>query len=1268
MLGPYRLLEPLGQGGVALVFRAEHEHTGALVAVKSVRAPREGLLASVRREMSILERLQHPGVIRIIEGGVTEGVPWYAMDLLEGDTLRVLLHGRHASEVRATSLRASSSLRGTAETVLNTGNVQPSTDPPPSSGPPRVDALPLASLAPEGGLAWFLTVIRRLCEPLAYVHGEGVVHRDLTPGNVFVLPGAMPILMDFGLVWRVAGEGGRGVISVDAARAGTIAYMSPEQARGDPVDARSDLFSLGCMMYEALTGRVPFPARSLAELIARHASGPPPKPEQHGVDAAPPLLTELVFGLLELDPRDRIGHASNVAAVLADMGAQGWPREVDVHPKAYLYRPRLVGRHSALKSVLVNVERLKERHGSSLFVSGESGIGKTSLAFEAARRASLEGIRVITGECAAVGLGGGKFVRKTGPLYPFSPLLQAVADRCVAGGPSVTEKLLGARAKVLAVTEPSLKNLPGVAEYPDPAEVPGDAARRRLIDALADTLSAFAAEQATLLVLEDLQWADDATLAFLASLSEYYYSTNDLLVIGTYRSEEPRSDLERLVGVAHSKHLRLERLDADAISAMASEMLAQNAVPARLARFLATGSSGNPFFVSEYLRAAVDAGLLYRDARGRWLEKEGEAAIEGLGLPKTLREIVMRRLESLPSAARSLAEAAATLGRDIEIDLLSALSLETNAVPDESAFDEGLRNLVTRHVLEPSALGSVRFSHDALREAAYERADAQRLRLLHAASAALLERRHREAGTLERAYAVLAHHFERAGADARALYYLDRAGEAAHAVHANHEALQLLTKADTLDAHLGRPTGAVDRARRLRLCGLNSLASGDLNGAFASLTEATRVAGRPWPATRSELALRCTLAMGRELGRRWIPTLRSAPPPSGTERELLLEAARAYERLFAVNYFNADMGGVAMSGLTNMALAERAGGATGELALGYATFGAMCSLSLMDGVAQSYCARAMTVARESHDEIAETWVLMNVAVVHLQAARWPETEECLERVRAMSHRLGFNRRWEEATTQFSTARLLAGRFDDASRLNDELLGAVERADPQSRCWAVVRRAELWLLRGDVPAAVRAAEDGERLCHDGLQRDEWVYALGPLALSLLRSGDLTRARAIADRCAEWIEKGNAPIFYNVFAYAAVAEVYFELWKRAPDQERAALLSAGRTAVRRLGSIARAMPIAAPRAELWRGMERLYNGAKTHRAARCFLKSAERADRLGMPYDRALALAALGEHASATAADARERLAEAASLFRSAGAIYDLGRVERLLQNA
>src|SRR6185312_13837620 len=102
-------------------------------------------------------------------------------------------------------------------------------------------------------------ITRRLCEALAYIHGEGVVHRDLKPENVLVRADGQPMLVDFGLVVEHSGAAGREVLDVEAMLAGTAAFMAPEQIFGELVDARADVFALGCMLYESLAGRLPFP-------------------------------------------------------------------------------------------------------------------------------------------------------------------------------------------------------------------------------------------------------------------------------------------------------------------------------------------------------------------------------------------------------------------------------------------------------------------------------------------------------------------------------------------------------------------------------------------------------------------------------------------------------------------------------------------------------------------------------------------------------------------------------------------------------------------------------------------------------------------------------------------------------------------------------------------------------------------------------------------------------------------------------------------------
>lgn len=1257
-IGPYRLVEYLGRGGVALVFRAVHVETGQQVALKAVRTASEGLMASVRRELHALRSIRHPGVITVFDGGVSEGRPWYSMELLEGGTLREHLKSTARSAVSETTEGAGSLLsNATVDTLIGDVGFQPF-----ATGvvrPPSWTALPVAP-ALGGETAWFLGVIRRLCEPLAYIHGEGFVHRDLKPSNIFVRTDGAPVLMDFGLAWIIQQEGGREALSIDAARGGTIAYMAPEQARGERMDARGDLFSLGCILYEATTGRVPFEARSRRELVAAHEQPlrPPSRLVEGGVR---PELEALIVGLLERNPRDRIGHASDVAAILDDLGAAPTTSTPRARAKAYLYRPELVGRGALLEDALGRVAGLAEGRGGLALVAGESGIGKTSFAAEVARRAGAQGARVVTSECVAVGVAEGRGLRQGGPLYPLAKLLQSVADRCVGEGAAFTERTLGARAKILAAAEPSLREVPGVAAYPEPAEVPGEAARRRLIDALVETVSAFTADRPTLVVLDDLQWADDLTLAFLSSLSERYLQRTPVFILATYRSEESTPELERLAAAPHVATLRLGRLDEVAIGTMSADMLGQRAVSSALAAFLGSESSGNPFFVAEYLRAAVDAALLFRDERGHWQQAGGGVALDRLGLPRTLQALVTRRLESLSEPSRRLSEVAAVLGREIEAEVLGAVAVETGVAPDEGTFDDELRTLLVRQVLETAPGGSVRFVHDKLREVAYAALAPERRRALHGTAALLLEQRHRERDTLARGAASLAHHFEQAGDAARAIVYFDKAGEAAHDMHANQEAFRLLERARALEGG-GVATSAVTRARRERMLGLNALALGNVKEALVRLGDAAGRAGWPWPRTRLGVVLQSALGLGGELFRRWLQV--EAPSdgaPTGARRELLLEAARAYERLLVVHYYaTGDMAAVVLSATVNMGLAERAGGASAERALGYATFAAMCALLPFDWIARSYCDRALSVARESGDDLATTWVRMNVALVHLQAARWPEMSGELEEVRRIARRIGFHRRWEEASSQFSTARLLAGRLDDAAALNAELSSAIERADPQTKCWAIVRDAELHLLKGRPAAALEAAREGERLCEQALGVAEWTYTLGPLALALLELGDLRGARDAADRCAAWARKGSAPVFYNVFAYAAVAEVYVALWQRAEDAaSRRELADQAARAVGRLRLAGYAMAVASPRAFLWRGLEALRIKGKAARAKLLFEESLARARRLGMAHDEGLALAALGE-AATDAAEREAHLAAAVAIFERIGAARDRER--------
>jgi hypothetical protein len=412
-LGRFRIVSVIAQGGMGVVYRAEDGDTGQVVAVKTVAGSRRLDLECLRREIHALSRLAHPGIIRILEQGVDAGLPWYAMELVEGTSLRQLLDGDGDGD-------------GKAEATRSAGAPSARTRRRPKRG---------------AQLAVLLQVIHRLCAPLAFLHGEGIVHRDLKPENVVVRPSGDPVIVDFGLAAQFSGPVSRDAVSAALhAELGTFGYMAPEQRRGELLDARVDIYALGCILYEALTGQLPM-------------ASPPARPAELTGDVDP-ALDAAVMRLLAPDPRERLGYVDDLASALAGMVAWEPPR--GPAPRTYLYRPSFAGRHDALAQLS---SWLARDQGGLALVRGESGAGKTRLVMEAARAAVKRGLRVVTAECVPIE-GTADAAIQDAPLHPLRPALRAVADHCRAEGAATTERILGRRGRVLAAYEPSLAEPP----------------------------------------------------------------------------------------------------------------------------------------------------------------------------------------------------------------------------------------------------------------------------------------------------------------------------------------------------------------------------------------------------------------------------------------------------------------------------------------------------------------------------------------------------------------------------------------------------------------------------------------------------------------------------------------------------------------------------------------------------------------------------------------------------------------------------------------
>lgn len=1213
--GRYRARSLLKQGRGIDTWLGEDVATGSPVVIKTVAASTVpgSIVVQLEHESEVLSRLDSPFLAPLFEVGRNGELLCLVERFVEGETLAVWL----------------------------------------ARGPLTVGST--------------LVVARCVLTALGEVHAQGVVHRDVKPSNVIVSGEASlarAVLIDFGL-----SRSSRLAAALRAEPAGTALYMSPEQAGliDAEVDPRSDLYSLGILLFECLAGRPPFAGTSITEVLRQHLTSRPPELAQLGV-RVPRSLDAVLQRLLMKDPRDRYQSAEGALADVTELeralarGVSEPAVVVGLHDRRpFLTEPAFVGRERELAALTAEVDKVARGmdRGGLLLLESESGGGKTRLLGELAYRIGAQAL-VLRGQGVAASA-----------QRPFQ-LLRGVALDLLAAARAepllrglLRERLADAAGAICAVL-PDLRDLLGpVDTHALGPEAFGEARTMQALVALLDALGTAAVP--ALVLLDDVQWADEATLTLLREWQASRDAPSHgghVLVVASFRSEEvgPLHPLRRLRDVPS---VVLSPMSAEAIHAIATSMAGE--LPEEAVHVLVELAEGSPFMATAVLRGMVESGALVFGEDATW--RADPARLADARASRAAAVFLERRLELLPPESLRLLSSGAVLGRDFAVDVAAELSGQTPAAA-RSAVAEARR----RHIVWLRGEGAHGvFAHDKLREAVLAHLPDEERRSHHRRAAL-----HFEQVAPERAFDI-AYHFDAAGDSRRAFPYALAAAATARSQYALEIAEQLyrialrgapaddaakrLEVAEGLGEVLmlrgryaeavapfeeARALAAGDELAQARIEGqLGELAfkRGDVQTASAALERGLRILGRFVPRRAVVRLAACAWEVLVQALHTLFPRLFvGRRSPAGATREFL--AVHLYSRLAHAYWFQRGRFPTLWAHLREMNLAERYP-MTLALAQAYSEHAPVMTMLPYFSRGIAYARRSYEIRRNFGDLWGQGQSLHFLGIVLYAASRFEECIACCRQAVELLDRTGD--RWELNTARWNLAY-------SHYRLGD-LHSAVEVAQRVHRSGQEIGDAQargiglaIWskASQGLVPEDL-LAEELARPSADAHTRAELLQAK---AVRLLRERRAAEAAGVLRDAWRLVQQAALQQEYvaPILPWLATAlRTAVEGMDAYTPARRARLLAEASRVGRRAERMARAYRNNLPHALRERGLLFALAG-KGRRARRCFDESLAEAERL---------------HMCAEAAETRRTRGRVGALAGSPTAAVDLERGERIL---
>lgn len=719
----YLIQNKLGEDRITAVLKAtdlQNERTVALKILSSSFSPET--LKRFVHQTQYLTNLDHPNIAKVYAWETDQNYAFLVEEYVEGETLHEFLLKRHE--------------------------------------PLAIDRA--------------LVVAMEITQALEYAHSRGVIHTDLKPQNIYLTPGGVKV-NGFGLGRLIEGHNlmEAPLLFLEAP------YLAPEQILGQVLDARTDLYALGVIFYQLLTGKLPFDGDELAVKLAHvHELPRPPREWNAAISLS---LEHVLLKLLAKNPNGRYANAQQARRIANSLviGSEDVTRAT---------KAPLVQREAQFRELQKCWLQAREGKGQLAFITGETGIGKTTLAQQVASQ-SPTAVLLIS-HCQELG--------RTQSYHLFAEILRAYFATVPPEFSSEAARgLLSSFASLVPEIHDMIPNLPT-----QPLLNP-EQERLRLMTNLTQFIRQASQERPWLLILDDLQWADQSSLDLLRYLG-HHLPTMSIFIIGIYRDIEverghPLLETLRDLG-GHPTYVQiiLDRLNLEGVGELLNSLWQAN-VPLSLVEKVYQHTEGNPFYVEEVANGLVDDGLVLFE-NGAW----HFPTLEAVRIPPSIQELVWRRVANLSPNTQTLLRQAAVLGQSFRFDDLQVIS----GLSEWEVLEHLDMALERQLVQELPNENMLRFRHAEIRHVLYSDLGILRRRILHRAVAEWYETLYQQAQNrrpsthetekplpLNAMLSSLVYHYHQAEDWQQECHYARLAGEQAARQFANSEAINYLTRA-----------------------------------------------------------------------------------------------------------------------------------------------------------------------------------------------------------------------------------------------------------------------------------------------------------------------------------------------------------------------------------------------------------------------------------------------------------------------------------------